>query len=55
MKEEGDKCRFEDCGGEYGYGPVQGCTCFISPPGYQCGDNPLVCLDCGDEAFEGEC
>ncbi len=55
MKEEGDRCRFEDCDGEYGYEKVENCSCHISPPCHQCVENPLVCLGCGDEAFEGEC
>lgn len=48
-KEEGDKCRFDDCDGEYGYKRVENCYCHISPPCHNCVENPLVCLDCGDD------
>lgn len=47
--EEGDKCRVEGCDGKYGYQPVENCSCHFNPPCSACVENPLVCLDCGDD------
>jgi hypothetical protein len=48
--EEGDTCNRDGCLGKMGYEPVRDCSCHISPPCHKCVDNPLVCLECGEEA-----
>ena len=53
-KVEGDKCRMPECDGRYGYRSLSNCYCHISSPCYECVENPLVCLDCGDDLPDAE-
>jgi hypothetical protein len=46
---EGSTCPIEGCNGIMGFNPVEGCYCHISPPCSCCVDNPLVCMECGEE------
>lgn len=62
-EEEGDPCgRIEEpeedaprghrpkpCAGIMIFGPVENCSCHISPPCGWCENNPLVCDTCGAE------
>ena len=47
--EEGDKCPEEGCTGTMEVGPVENCSCHISPPCSACVNNPLTCNVCGYE------
>jgi len=48
-KEEGDVCGLDGCDGIIELPPVQGCTCFRSPPCGACMDNKLACNKCWRE------
>lgn len=50
--EEGGDCYDLECKGKYGFNRVVDCSCHISPPCSQCVENPLVCLECGNEATD---
>ena len=43
-----------ECDGRYGYRSLSNCYCHISSPCYECVENPLVCLDCGDDLPDAE-
>lgn len=47
--EEGDNCGIAECNGTLGFNRVVDCYCHISPPCSPCIENPLVCLECGNE------
>lgn len=47
IREEGQKCSFEDCIGVLGYRPVENCSCHMRSPCPACTSNPLQCLACG--------
>lgn len=42
--------RPKPCQGTMIYGPVENCSCHISPPCGWCESNPLICDTCGEEA-----
>ncbi len=46
---EGDICNEDGCEGVLEYPPVKNCTCFLSPPCYNCVHNLLTCSVCGRE------
>lgn len=51
--EEGDWC--PHCAtGKLGFGEVKDCSCHISPPCGSCVENPLVCLECGEDPYKEE-
>lgn len=47
--EEGERCGRDLCQGIIRVQPVEGCTCFISPPCGACVSAPLECPECGWE------
>lgn len=48
--EEGQTCNRDGCTGKMGFNPVEGYSCHLDPPCNACVENPLVCMECGEEA-----